>query len=393
MTYISHKDFLFYYKIFFKIEELCLKIKIINLPMKNNDLSTKSICSNLTCQNEIDLLNIVSESSATPVYPNKNINKSLKKNLSKITECKTQQMKSTETDLVDFKNLQKAIPFENSLLHSDPNPMLSEYFSNFQMQTRIQQYIKNISASSQPQYNLHNTDIENHNWNINTNVNFFEQYEYSRLIPPLLNLNLQNIQSTVYMNNIITTNITSSSMNIDISLTKLPRASTSQIVYKQRLRKILKYYPNSFRIYTDASKIQNNVGIAIVSSTDTYSYKLSSEYTSNDAEAVAILRALDYALAENYKDFIILSDSLSTITRIQNIDSESDIISSILCIMHAHQLKGNLMHFIWIPSHNAIKGNEKADKLAKQIATSITAITYSHNSFIATNIKYKFNKN
>lgn len=386
MTYISHEDFLFYYKIFFKIEEFCnVKIKIINLPTKNNDLSTRSTCSNAINLNETDLLNIVSESSTTPVRSNKNINKSLKKNPSKITEYETQQMKSTETNLVDFKNC----------LCSDPNPMPSDYLSNFQMQTRIQQYTisKNILANSHSQYNLHNTNIQNHNWYLNNNVNFFGQYECSRLIPPLLNLNLQNIQPTVYTNNIITTNITSSSMNIDISLTKLPRVSTSQTIYNQRLRKILKKHPNSSRIFTDASKIQNNVGIAIVSSTDTYSYKLSSEYTSTDAEAVAILRALDYALAENYKDFIILSDSLSTITRIQNIDTESDVISSILCIMHAHKLKGNLMHFIWIPSHNAIKGNEKADKLAKQIATSITAITYSHNSFMTTNIKYKFNEN
>jgi len=104
------------------------------------------------------------------------------------------------------------------------------------------------------------------------------------------------------------------------------------------------------------------------------------------------LRALDYALAENFNDYIILSDSLSTISCIQNINTASDVINSILCLIHAHQLKGNLMHLIWIPSHNAIEGNDIADRLARQIATSTTAITYCHNSFMATNIKSKFLK-
>jgi len=97
---------------------------------------------------------------------------------------------------------------------------------------------------------------------------------------------------------------------------------------------------------------------------------------------VAILRALDYALSENFYDFVILSDSLTTLICIQTLNTaSSDVIKSILCLLHAHHLKGNSMHFIWIPSHNAIEGNEKADQLAKQIAMSTTAITYSHNSF------------
>jgi len=335
----------------FKIEEKCkLKIEIVNPYMKvkliNRLFAKKSSCSNTTYQNEIDSTNIKSDWSNSIILGN------------------------------GLSNNSDSIPLE--------------CFKYIQMLAQGEQYrmCQNIPSSSQPQYNLDNVNVQDLNRYFSqnyTSVSFLEQQQHSKSTPLL-----QNIQPEMYINNsIIITNITSSSMNVDISLAELPRGITSQVVYKARLKKILKHYPNSFRIYTDASRIQDNVGIAIVSSTNAYSYKLSSDYTSNDAEAVAILRALDYALNNNYNDFVILSDSLTTIMCIQNLNTTSDIISSIFCIMHAHQLKGNIMHFIWIPSHNSIEGNEVADKLAKQIALSETAVTYSHNSFMATNIKYK----
>jgi len=267
-----------------------------------------------------------------------------------------------------------------------PNRAKTMYNNEFEME----QYSKSkkIFTNSPQQLNL----TQDTNIYYNQHFNSFQQYQCTQSISSLMDLSFDLIfQSTFYTNN-TTTNIPSNLTNIDTSLTKLPRASTSQATYKARLNSLLQNYPQSFRIYTDASKIQNNVGIAIVSNKDTYTYKLSSDYTSCEAEAVAILRALDYALAENFNDYIILSDSLSTISCIQNINTASDVVNSILCLIHAHQLKGNLMHLIWIPSHNAIEGNDIADSLARQIATSTTAITYSHNSFMATNIKSKFLK-
>lgn len=263
-----------------------------------------------------------------------------------------------------------------------------------EMQAELEQYfmMNNEFTYLQQQYNLYNFDTQDINTYFNrnfTNYNCIEQYQSLKSESSLLNLKLNvSFQSTIHTSN-KRTNITSNSINIDTSLSILPRGLTSQTTYKACLKKILLNYPDGFRIYTDASKIHDDVGIAIVSDKNSYAYKLSSEYTSCDAEAVAILRALDYALVENFNHYIILSDSLSTITCIQNQNISSDVIYSILCLIHAHRLKGNSMHLIWIPSHNAIGGNEKADRLAKQIATSTTAITYSHNSFMATNLESK----
>jgi len=283
-------------------------------------------------------------------------------------------------------------PFMRFKIIGDPSAIsnCAKTMDNNEFEMKDYSESKNLFSNSSQQLNL----TKDTNVYYNQHFNSFQQYQCTTSIQSLMDLKFDlTFQSTFYTNNTnTTTNIPSNLTTIDTSLTKLPRGSTSQATYKARLNRLLRNYPNSFRIYTDASKIQNNVGIAIVSNKDTYTYKLSSDYTSCEAEAVAILRALDYALAENFNDYIILSDSLSTISCIQNINTASDVVNSILCLIHAHQLKGNLMHLIWIPSHNAIEGNDIADKLARQIATSTTAITYSHNSFMATNIKSKFLK-
>lgn len=344
---ISLEDILFYYKMFFKVKDSCnLEVKTVDPFMRVKligDLSAKCKSSN-TYQNE-------THSSNNQSFVDKSTNIILKYRTRKL----------------------------------------------IQMQAEIEQYAmsNNELTYSQKQYNLYNFGTQDTNTCFNrnyTNYNYIEQYQSLKSEPSLLNLKCNvTFQSTIHTSN-TTTNITSKLINIDTSLSILPRGLTSQATYKACLKKILLNYPDGFRIYTDASKIHDNVGIAIVSDKNAYTYKLSSEYTSCDAEAVAILRALDYALVENFKHYIILSDSLSTITCIQNQNISSDVIYSILCLLHAHRLKGNLMHLIWIPSHNAIGGNEKADRLAKQIATSTTAITYSHNSFMTTNLESKLFK-
>lgn len=339
-------DILLFYKMFFKIKKACnLKIKTVDPFMRAKligDLSARTKYSNVMYQNETFSLNNVS-------------------------------FVDRSTNILEYRTRRY-----------------------IKMQAKIEQFAAmacNEFSNSQQQYNLYNIASQDNNIYFNqnyTNLKSFEQ-QSSKSIPSFFDLKSNlSFQSSIYTKNISATNITSNLINIDTSLSILPKGSTSQVTYNAYLKKILENYPHGFKIYTDASKIQNNVGIAIVSDKDTYTYKLSSEYTSCDAEAVAILRALDYALVENFNHYIILSDSLSTITCIQNQNiSSSDVIYSILCLIHAHQLKGNLMHIVWIPSHNAIGGNEIADRLAKQIATSTTAVTYSHNSFMSTNLKSK----
>lgn len=415
---------------FFKIVETCnLKIKVVDPFMTVTLLDGLSTHLNTYYQNKTDLSSVENSSSDDESVVDKNKNTLLKRKTENIkgrikhlqnsgpkgfaskietvnkknnseknvikekrnlksTMSKTDSMKSKEMYLMDFL-MSRTVPFADGFF-SNTDHKISNNLSDLQKQLNLEQYAMPINTLNNSQQNNFNTLGTNSNFNQNyTNVNSsFQQYPCSKTIQSLLDF---KSESSICSKSVITTNVTSSSTDINISLTKLPRLLTTQTTYNVCLKKILQNYPNSFRIYTDASKIQDNVGIAIVSKKATFSYKLTSEYTSCDAEAVAILTALDYALTESYNDYIILSDSLSTIMCIQNLNTDSsDVISSILCLIHAHQLKGNILHFIWVPGHNSIEGNEKADKLAKQIAFSTTAITYSHNSFMTTNIKYKF---
>lgn len=365
---VKFEDILFYYYTFFMIEETCdLKIKVIDQSMK-----LMLVCNSLArCSN----------TNKNDLFDN-NAGQST---LNKYVMPKIHKLKSNENVFVDFK--QPNSLFGNKQLN-DSDYVTPKNLTHFQTKT-MQYAMSQIITTNAQQSNFYtNTYQEAYRYlndnpdSFNHNFNSFKQFQCHS------NLRLDvALQGTIHTSDIIKTNVTSDNMIIDTSLHKLPK-STSKSLYNACLKQVLKNYPHSSRIYTDASKLDNNVGIAIVCDKDEYCYRLSSEYTSSDAEAVAILRALDYALAEHFYDFVILSDSLSTIICIQNLNTNSsDVIRSIVCLLHAHKLKGNIVQFIWVPGHNAIAGNEKADKLAKQIALSKTAIIYTHNSFKIKNCK------
>lgn len=429
----SFEDMLYYYKIFFIIEETCIpKIKNgIPTPPRATPVSnliTKSTCSSTSINyqdkpnssiNESDSSNIYACSSVSrqdeynksndgnDVDKSKNIinkqnayickpkqkhlqntgpklftnkpqldqKKDTTKNYLKtesVLKNATSKMQSNDMSLKDVILLSNI--FEN-VCPSTSYPLLAENLNHFLLQIEMYNF--------QLQNNLQNITNQNPNTYFDQNFvhfGFFQQYQCSTLIPSLLDLKLDpHFPPNIYTNN---DSINSGTMTFDTSLTKLPRLSTSQTTYQFYLKCILLNYPNSFKIYTDASKIQNNVGIAMVSDKDTFTLKLSSDYTSCEAEAVAILLALEYALAENYVDYLILTDSLTTVTCIQKENNSSDVINSIFLLIRINQLKGNRIHFIWIPGHNSIEGNEKADRLAKKIATTQTSIIYNHNSFM-----------
>lgn len=374
----------------------------INSSINESDSSSKSTCSSVLNQDDYDKSNnksgidkkkkrIRKKKICKRKKHLKNTGPKLFTNRSELNKknCTSEQHPKTKSILKNTINekylmdcsISNVIPSGN-ISSNKVYPGLFQNLNTFQLQTEMY----NLQ-----QQNLPNITTENSNTHFNqqfVHFDFLQKSQLSTKLPSLLDLKL-DLLFPPYLSNMSINNNTfnSDSMTINTSLSKLPRLSTSQKTYNLFLKCILLNYPNSFKIYTDASKIQNNVGIAMVSDKDMYTYKLSSEYTSSDAEAVAILLALDYALNENYNEYLILTDSLTTVTCIQNKNISSDVINSIFYLIYVNQLKGKRIHFIWIPSHNSIDGNEKADKLAKRIATSSTAITYAHNSFIKTKVK------
>lgn len=89
----------------------------------------------------------------------------------------------------------------------------------------------------------------------------------------------------------------------------LAKYSRSPIIYKQKLNKIY-YNKITAPRYTDAYKIDFNVGITTICDSEIVTYKLIPQCTIYSAEELAIFKALDYAIKKKYKDIILIrSDS------------------------------------------------------------------------------------
>ena len=92
------------------------------------------------------------------------------------------------------------------------------------------------------------------------------------------------------------------------------------------------------------------------------------------AEACAIDLALDVISKEKHKKFIIFSDSLSVLLSLNNKKLEHPLIIKLLCRLHSTSNKEIV--FCWIPSHNGVRENHRADTAAKS-ALDLTPDKYN----------------
>ena len=80
----------------------------------------------------------------------------------------------------------------------------------------------------------------------------------------------------------------------------------------------------------------------------------------------AILHALDIVSVKDERDFVIFSDSLSSLLALKGNNFDNPRVLKIIEVYHKLKERGKNVVFVWCPSHVGIKGNEKADKLAKE---------------------------
>ena len=118
-------------------------------------------------------------------------------------------------------------------------------------------------------------------------------------------------------------------------------------------------------LYTDGSRMETGVGCAVVHGNRSYCYKLPDMCSIFTAEAVAILRALEYVELNCLRNCVICTDSLSVVSAIRNIDSDHSIVIDIMERFHGLLESGYDITLVWIPGHCGIPGNELADVRAK----------------------------
>ncbi|XP_067638511.1 uncharacterized protein [Eurosta solidaginis] len=118
-------------------------------------------------------------------------------------------------------------------------------------------------------------------------------------------------------------------------------------------------------IFTDGSIKDNIMGAAFIheKSNTTKSFYSNKKVASMTAELIAIQKAVEFAIIQNFKKIAILTDSLSSIFAIKNEESNNHIVQEIIEIINASNLDKIEIHYI--PAHKNINQNEKADEAAK----------------------------
>jgi ribonuclease HI len=133
---------------------------------------------------------------------------------------------------------------------------------------------------------------------------------------------------------------------------------------------------STVQIFTDESNSEQGVGagVAIFRSGNhmkSIKYRLNKRCTNNQAEQLAILRALEYAenIQTEHKTATIYTDSGMTLDSLKNSNIHTFLIEEIRRKMTEMGKMNWNIQLCWVKAHVGIQGNELADTLAKEAAT------------------------
>ena len=153
-------------------------------------------------------------------------------------------------------------------------------------------------------------------------------------------------------------------VTVDFTLSEFDKSSTSTI-FKSRFNELRQKYSDFCHIYTDGSKVERKVASAYVCPYGTRSYRLLDDCSIFTAEVEAIDKALKYVKVSSVERFVIFSDSMSVLQAIESQESKNPLVNRVLQTCQEILSNGKFITFCWIPSHRDIRGNEYADRAAK----------------------------
>ena len=87
-------------------------------------------------------------------------------------------------------------------------------------------------------------------------------------------------------------------------------------------------------------------------------------------ELYAIFLSLTMIMTNSRQNSLILSDSKSSLQSIKDIYSKHPIVKQIQTLLNRIINNNRQVRLCWVPAHVSIPGNEAADKLAKEVASS-----------------------
>ena len=142
------------------------------------------------------------------------------------------------------------------------------------------------------------------------------------------------------------------------------------------------------KIFTDGSKSEQGVGagVAIFRGTELVTqlkYRMDSRCSNNQAEQLAIVKALQALKSLNTDDYsqrtaAVIIDSRVALDSIKNTHNHSFLIEETRPILSKLERTNWNIVFSWVKAHVGIMGNELADQIAKAAATDKeNTITYN----------------
>ena len=135
----------------------------------------------------------------------------------------------------------------------------------------------------------------------------------------------------------------------------LPEEAKSQFI--QMLSQYDRYIP----VFTDGSVKQQITSCAVVIKNRNYLYRLPNNTSIFTAELYAISMAIDKINLDQDQQYLICSDSLSSLQTLK-----SGLDNSLAhTIMEKLETTNKTIKFEYVPSHKEIPGNDKADMMAK----------------------------
>lgn len=147
----------------------------------------------------------------------------------------------------------------------------------------------------------------------------------------------------------------------------------SETIRQHFFSQMTDYYKDHTAIYTDASKLQDATGCAIVTDDITLLFRLPATCSVFTAELYAVHKA--YLLIEEHTSgkFIVCTDSMSSINLLNDMYSVNPLVTKIHETSQRIAAMGKTVVIMWVPSHCGIVGNELADE-ASRTATSLETV-------------------
>ena len=154
-------------------------------------------------------------------------------------------------------------------------------------------------------------------------------------------------------------------VTVDFTLSGFDKSSTSSTIFKSGFNEVKQKYLDFCHIYTDGSKVETKVASAYVCPYGTRGYRLRNGCSVFTAEVEAITKALTYVKVSTRQSFVIFSDSMSVLQAIESQESKNPLVNRVLQACQKILSNGKFITFCWLPSHRDIRGNEDADRAAK----------------------------